>query len=217
MMTNKTLIHLCLLLLILLSTSCSHHQADEDPLIILKMKTCEAPCWQGIVPGITTITEANEMVHGIKYFTSGKDIIIPDDIVISEIYGPIVRFREPEVEAYIYADEEGIVDYIMFKFPGRNHLHLGDCIDLYGEPQFIGLSIIKGAEFVQNDFLVVYPNIGINFNKDMPRWTDLVKIPYSSSTKIIAIVYSSEPIERTDFDFIFPWNEEAILQFEKNY
>jgi hypothetical protein len=216
-MKNKILIHIFLLAMILVTSSCSPTKIEEDPLTILEMKTCEPPCWQGITPGITTIAEANNLVPHIKFTSSGQDIIVPDDILTDEIYGPIVRFREPEVEAYIYADEEGIVDYIMFKFPGRNHLHLGDCIDLYGEPQFIGLSIIKGAEFVQNDFLVVYPNIGINFNKDMPRWTDLVKIPYSSSTKIIAIVYSSEPIERTDFDFIFPWNEEAILQFEKNY
>jgi hypothetical protein len=216
-MKNKILIHIFLLAMILVTSSCSPTKIEEDPLTILEMKTCEPPCWQGITPGITTIAEANNLVPHIKFTSSGQDIIVPDDILTDEIYGPIVRFREPEVEAYIYADEQGIVDYLMFKFPGRNHLHLGDCIDLYGEPLFIGLSIIKGAEFVQNDFLVVYPNIGINFNKDMPRWTDLVKIPYSSSTKIIAIVYSSEPIERTDFDFIFPWNEEAILQFEKNY
>jgi hypothetical protein len=216
-MKNKILIHIFLLAMILVTSSCSPTKIEEDPLTILEMKTCEPPCWQGITPGITTIAEANNLVPHIKFTSSGQDIIVPDDILTDEIYGPIVRFREPEVEAYIYADEQGIVDYLMFKFPGRNHLHLGDCIDLYGEPQFIGLSIIKGAEFVQNDFLVVYPNIGINFNKDMPRWTDLVKIPYSSSTKIITIVYSSEPIERTDFDFIFPWNEKAILQFEKNY
>jgi hypothetical protein len=216
-MKNKILIYIFLLTMILVTSSCSPTKTEENPLTILEMKTCEPPCWQGITPGVTTLAEAKILIQQIIIIPARPDILTPSNIYKDGDIRAEVYFLEPDVEVNIYADEESIVDYIIFKFPGPNYLHLGDCIDLYGEPQFIGLSIIQGHEFVQNDFLVVYPNIGINFNKDMPWWTDLVKIPYSSSTKISTIVYSSEPIERTDFDFIFPWNEEATLQFEKNY
>jgi hypothetical protein len=216
-MKNKILIYLSLLFFILITSSCTLQQTAKDPLTILTMKTCEPPCWQGITPGITTVADANNLVRKIVFFPTTPDILAPSNIYTDEVYGPIVRFLEPNVEVNIYADEQGIVDYIMFKFTGRNPLYLGDCINLYGEPQFIGLSIIRGIEFTQNQIQVTYPNIGVNFYTDMPRWTVLVKIPYSSSTKISTIVYSSEPIEHTDFDFIFPWNEEATLQFEKNY
>lgn len=203
--------------MILVTSSCTPTKTEENPLTILEMKTCEPPCWQGITPGVTTFAEAKTLIKQITFFPERPDILAPSNIYKDGIKRADVSFLEPNVEANIYADEEGIVDYIMFNFPGRNYLHLGDCIDLYGKPQFIGLSIIKGAEFVQNQIQVTYPNIGVNFYTDMPWWKDLVKITYSSSTKISTVVYSSEPNERTDFDFIFPWNEKATLQFEKNY
>jgi hypothetical protein len=203
--------------MILVTSSCTLQQTAKDPLTILEMKTCEPPCWQGITPGVTTLDEAKFLIQNIIYFPKRPDILSPSNIYKDGDIRAEVYFLEPDVEVNIYADEESIVDYIIFKFPGPNYLHLGDCIVLYGEPQFIGLSIIRGIEFTQNQIQVTYPNIGVNFYTDMPRWTDLVKIPYSSSTKISTIVYSSEPIERSDFDFIFPWNEEATLQFEKNY
>ncbi|MCJ7696539.1 MAG: hypothetical protein MUO40_14100, partial [Anaerolineaceae bacterium] len=214
---HKILIHLCLLTLILVTSSCTLRQTAKDPLTILTMKTCEPPCWQGIIPGITTLDDAKFLIQNIIYFPKRPDILTPSKIYKDGVIRAEVSFLEPNVEVNIYADEEGIVDYIIFKFPGRNYLHLGDCIDLYGEPQFIGLSIVKGLRFTYNAIQLSYPDIGISFLADMPRRSDLVKIPYSSSTKISTIVYSSEPIERTDFDFIFPWNEEATLQFEKNY
>ena len=216
-MKNKILIYIFLLAMILVTSSCTPTKIEEDPLTILAIKTCEPPCWQGITPGKTTLDEAKILIQQIIIYPARPDILTPSNIYKDGIKRADVSFLEPNVEVQIYADEQGIVDNIRFKFTGRNPLHMGDCIDLYGVPQFIGLSIIKGLRFTYYEIQLVYPDIGISFLADMPKRTDLVKIPYSSSTKISTIVYSSEPIERTDFDFIFPWNEEATLQFEKNY
>jgi len=211
---KSLILSLCVILIL---SSCTPTKIEKDPLTILAMKTCEPPCWQGITPGVTTFAEAKTLIKQIIIFPERPNILAPSNIYKDGVTRADVDFLEPNVEVNIYADEESIVDYIIFKFTDKHPLHLGDCIELYGEPQFIGLSIIKGLRFTYNQIQVAYPNIGVNFYTDMPRWTDLVKIPYSSSTKISTIVYSSEPIERSDFDFIFPWNEEAILQFEWDF
>jgi len=214
-MKNKILIHLCLLTLILVTSSCTPPKIEEDPLTILTMKTCEPPCWQGITPGITTVAEANALVREIVFFPARPDILAPSNIYIDEVYGPIVRFLEPNVEVNIYADEESIVDRIIFGFDDNNRPKLGDCIDLFGEPQFIGM-IIAG-EFGRSFFEIAYPQILMGFSRSMAFRPDTVRIPYSSGTRLNFVVYRSEEFEQPDYTYYFPWNEKAILQFEKNY
>ena len=214
-MKNKILIHICLLAMILVTSSCTLQQTAMDPLTILAMKTCEPPCWQGITPGITTATEANILVQQISFFPERPSILAPSNIYTDEVYGPIVRFREPQIEVNVFADEEGIVDRIIFGFARDNRPKLGACTDLFGEPQYIGM-IIAG-EFLRSYFEIVYPQILMGFSRSMAFRTDTVRIPYSSGTRLNFVVYRSEEFEQPDYSYYFPWNEKAILQFEWDF
>jgi hypothetical protein len=213
-MKNKILIHICLLAMILVTSSCTLQQTAKDPLTILEMKTCEPPCWQGITPGITTLDEANNLIQHISFFPENPDILAPVDIFLNNDIGLSVNFSEPQIRVEISIDDQGIVDYIKFKFTDRNLPRLGDCTNLYGEPQAIGLSIIRGREFTESRFQITYPQITLGFFRDMIFRPNFVKIPYSSYTRIKNIIYFSRPIEPTDYDYIFPWNENGVLEYE---
>jgi hypothetical protein len=200
--------------MILVTSSCTLQQTAKDPLTILKMKTCEPPCWQGITPGITTLDEANNLIQHISFFPENPDILAPVDIFLNNDIGLSVNFSEPQIRVEISIDDQGIVDYIKFKFTDRNLPRLGDCTNLYGEPQAIGLSIIRGREFTESRFQITYPQITLGFFRDMIFRPNFVKIPYSSYTRIKNIIYFSRPIEPTDYDYIFPWNENGVLEYE---
>lgn len=212
-MKNKVLIYLCFLALILVTSSCTLRQTAKDPLTILTMKTCEPPCWQGITPGITTKEEARTLIHNMKFLPDRPDLLIPDFNEIYWVNTGSFDFREPNIWVEIRADEQDIVDYIVFNFASNNRPKLGDCTDLLGEPQFIGMSTGRGGAY----FRLIYPYTEILYSRSMAFRPDPVRMPYSSSTRIGTIVYRSDQVNPTDLDFIFPWNEKAILQFEKNY
>ena len=216
-MKNKILIHICLLTMILVTSSCTPTKIEEDPLTILAIKTCEPPCWQGIIPGVTTFDEAKFLIQNIIYFPKRPDILTPSNIYNDGVTRADVSFREPHIEVNIYADQLDIVDRIVFRFASDNRPELGDCTDLFGEPQFIGMSIAGKDFYSQIYFQFAYSQTILRFNKSMAFRFNPVKIPYSSSTRIDYIVYNSEQVMPTDYDYYFPWNEKGILQFEKNY
>jgi len=213
-MTNKILIHICLLTMILVTSSCTLQQTAKDPLTILAMKTCEPPCWQDITPGITTLDEANSLIRQISIYPENPDIFAPVGIFSHKDVGVSFHFSESQIKVEIFVNDQGIVDYIKFIFTDRNRPRLGDCINLYGEPQFIGLSINRGLEFTESRFQIKYPQITLGFFRDMIFRPKLVKIPYSSFTHIKSITYFSRLIEPTNYDYIFPWKENGVLEYE---
>ena len=212
-MKNKILIHICLLAMILVTSSCTLQQTAKDPLTILEMKTCEPPCWQGITPGITTKEEARTLIHNINFFPERPDLLIPEFTDIYWVNTGSFNFREPNIWVEIRTDEQDIVDYIVFNFANNNRPKLEDCTDLLGEPQFIGLSIGRGDAY----FRIISPYTELLYSRSMSFRPATVRMPYSSSTRIGTIVYRSDQVKPNDFDYYFPWNEKAILQFEKNY
>jgi hypothetical protein len=213
-MKNNILIHIFLLAIILVTSSCTLQQTAKDPLTILEMKTCEPPCWQGITPGITTLDEANSLIRQISIYPENPDIFAPVGIFSHKDGGVSFDFSEPQIRVEISVNDQGIVDYIKFIFTDRNRPRLGECTNLYGEPQFIGLSIIRGLEFTESRFQVAYPNIALGFFRDMLFRPKSVKIPYSSFTHIKSITYFSRLIEPTNYDYIFPWKENGVLEYE---
>ena len=205
-MKNKILIHICLLTMILVTSSCTLQRTAKDPLTILAKKTCEPPCWQGITPGITTLDEAKILIQKIIFYPKRPGILTPTNIYKDGITRTDVYFTEPQIEVNVIADELGIVDRIVFGFASDNRPKLGDCIDLFGDPQFIGLSIIRGFQFTENRFQVVYPNIVLSFFSDMQFQPKSVKIPYFSYARIKTIIFFSEQIKQPDYDYVLPWN-----------
>ena len=215
-MKNKILIHLFLLTMILVTSSCTPTKIEEDPLTILAMKTCEPPCWQGITPGITTLDEAKILIQQINIFPAKPNKLTPSKIFIDGVTVSKAYFPEPYPNVEVFANEQGFIDRIVFLFDRNNRPKLGDCTDLLGEPHFIGMSI--GTLKAFRSFLYfAYPQITLEFSKSMAFRPDTVRIPYSSKTQIEYVIYRSDQVKATDFDYYFPWNEKAILQFEKNY
>jgi hypothetical protein len=213
-MKNKILIHLFLLTMILVTSSCTPTKIEEDPLTILAIKTCEPPCWQGITPGVTNFDEAISFVQQISIVSKNTDMLVPDDIFSNNEFGVSFYFTEPQIKVQILVNDQEIVDYIKFTFADRNRPRLGDCVILYGEPQFIGLSINRGLEFTESRFQIKYPQITLGFFRDMIFRPKLVKIPYSSFTHIKSITYFSRLIEPTNYDYIFPWKKNGVLEYE---
>jgi hypothetical protein len=51
--------------LIEISVAVGHHQPDSPWIAALRLNECELPCWNGIVPGETTLTDARTQVEAM--------------------------------------------------------------------------------------------------------------------------------------------------------
>ena len=87
-------------------------------------EACAPPCWQGIVPGETTMSEALEIVSALDRIT------VPRQAELAFQFGHI----DGPVCCQISADETRIVSTIILQFAPE--MTMGDAIDKYGEPQF---------------------------------------------------------------------------------
>jgi hypothetical protein len=137
-MTNKSLI--CILVVSLFMASCyPRYRTTPTPSTprsawltkFLHNPTCQAPCWENIIPGKTTITEAKRIL-----FTE-PDIEITYETSEAVQWKFLPNLEGGWVESQI--DDYGmkIIDQIHLGLKGRQALQLREIVETYGQPAFI--------------------------------------------------------------------------------
>ncbi|HNS38456.1 MAG TPA: hypothetical protein PKM01_11785, partial [Anaerolineaceae bacterium] len=137
-MKPRTLRNSLFFLLLLACVSCNSIFWKNDPLLIVRDDACEAPCWQGITPGVTTFDEAKILAQNVTINISDNEAVLPEKITINyDMPYLVVRFGKPSVGVRIEFDEQNIVDRISFNFDRKHRPELGEVIQIFGEPESI--------------------------------------------------------------------------------
>jgi len=212
-MKPRTLRNSLFLLLLLTCVSCNSLFWKNDPLLIVRDDACEAPCWQGITPGVTTFDEAKILAQNVTINISDNEVVLPDDVfVVDSSYHPlVVSFDKQSIYVRVEFDEQNIVERISFYFDRNHRPELGEIIQILGEPESIGLC--HDLFEVRRVFVSVsYPHIDCVFERRLPIDGDTFWVSYSSGSRVDYLIYRASP-EIPIEDFRFPWAEKGILEF----
>ena len=212
-MKPRTLRNSLFFLLLLTCVSCNSIFWKNDPLLIVRDDACEAPCWQGITPGITTFDEAKILAQNVAINISDNEVVLPDDVRVVDAGSHFltINFEKQSVSVRIEFDEQNIVDSISFYFDWNHRPELGEIIQILGEPESIGLchDLFEIRRAIVH---VSYPQVDMQFIRKLPINGDTFTVPYSLKTRIDYLLYraSSETLIQ---DFTFPWAEKGVLEF----
>jgi len=201
-----------ILFLLLVCASCHSVSWKNNPLVIVSDRECEAPCWQGMTPGITNFEEAQQLAENVMIKISEDEVILPDKIIVSENKSfLVVRFNTPPISARVEFDQEGIVEGITFRFERKSRPEIGEIIQIFGNPDSITLS--HHYFEIRRVFVTLwYPHIGVYFIKKLPITGETFKVPYSLKTRVDYLVYRASP-QIPIREFSFPWAEKGVLEF----
>jgi hypothetical protein len=119
--------------------------------------TCEAPCWENIAPGETTLEQAKSLLLNNPNIKR-----VAEDVVTS--YGLKLSV---DIQGDKYApnvllgfDKNNINQFIEFLTFGEN-LHVSDITAIYGSPRYV---VVYGRETVGVDVDLLYPEMGLVVN-----------------------------------------------------
>ncbi len=202
-----------ILFLLLVCASCHSVSWKNNPLVIVSDRECEAPCWQGITPGVTTFDEAKILAQNITINISENEVLLPDDVRVVDASSHFltINFEKQSVAVRVEVDEQNIVDRISFYFDRKHRPELGEIIQILGEPESIGLchDLFEIRRAIVH---VSYPLVDMQFIRKLPINGDTFTVSYSLKTRIDYLLYraSSETLIQ---DFTFPWAEKGVLEF----
>ena len=118
---------------------------EINPTDLIGTENCRPPCWNNIVPGETTETDALSILVEFEAQGPGEVEILPNDI----------RWRDLDNRNYYLNIQDGMVMTVNFRVFS---LTVEDVIGIFGEPS--GLSIYD-IEREGYGILLYYPDIGI--------------------------------------------------------
>jgi len=151
--------------------------------------TCQLPCWQNIVPGVTTEEEALRILRNSASIdqqslsTTGSAWLIFDDII---------RFRSAPKnwhgEAYILDQKVAKIN-----FWGNLNLKFGDAIKVNGEPKFvINIPTYRGppgSPALGYSLIVIDPDRGIAYEFNTADLPELQRGELRPDTPIRLMTY----------------------------
>lgn len=144
-------------------------QAQPNPALIemLHLSECAPPCWIGIVPGKTTLTEAKARIiaaYGQSGYLLTFDLISAPGLAWINVERP----ADPVgiLLITLTAHDNRIVDAITFDFSSiylRDRIHLADVIKLLGSPSRVMLPVYpaKGTQ-TTGEFGLLYDDLYLN-------------------------------------------------------
>lgn len=142
---------------------------------------CHPPCWEGITPGQTSVSEALQILRENPKFESIKTGIDPG----AKGRGYIIwKWKENENEGEISFDPKLQDPTISLIRPGSSPINLGEVIAGFGEPTHAIGRAIRGphlGEVIYNDLSIVYAKDGILLADESlptgphPNWSSATK------------------------------------------
>ena len=172
---------------------------------VISSADCTAPCWRGITPGVTTFAEAQTLVQAMQDPASGAPM--PAYVgVIETAQTLLVYFDQPEVNVDLHADSQGLISDISFNFealkPGQQ-FKLGEMIARFGEPDALHVCH-EQAEVRRAVVRVVYPQIEMTFEQELPSDETTFSVAYTKNTRLNTLTYYA-PRQIPGCDFSAPW------------
>jgi hypothetical protein len=182
-----------LIFIIICITAC-----NPNPSEFINGMKCSNPCWQGIMPGKTTLDEAIEIVRGLPEID--KDSISQNKSFRfdGEILGvKLLNSKEYRVEL-LFINQINV--NIVFYFD-KNDFSLENVVNKIGEPETVEAIGMRGDPFPFFTALINYPDLGIclyheNNSISFVLWSMLFQFPetYNFKTSLnIRELYMVDP------------------------
>lgn len=153
-MNRRLLLFAVLIAIVLTACAPPINLLDENNLkdtSLLSGDPCEAPCWNGIVPGETTFRDAMIMVEDDARFTNVEEVDLEDateERLFSFAQG------EGNTCCQVLSESGGIIDsMLLFLAP---EITVGDILEKFGEPTYLlGDTPSEDQGFI----LLVFPDV----------------------------------------------------------
>lgn len=115
-------------LLLLGLSGCVESQSQSD---VLKDSSCAAPCWNGLLPGLTDMESAQPILLEQGFNDEGT---------LTDIEGNKFAYLSNSDVFVEVAFSEAIVQHISFALRGNHVPTVADVVKLYGEPERVSLN-----------------------------------------------------------------------------
>ncbi|SRR5258708_6625418 len=193
---------------VVIAVGVGHQQPASKRLTQLHLNDCELPCWIGIVPGKTTLEDAQKHITGIY----GQSYDVAYDVFDSQstyrqVYvnitekGDVKEENTMSFEFFVKADDSHIIQFIEFYFPHSSLPTTAEIFGALGSPTQFKLSDIANDPRVNADPQILFFNYGGNnysvltgispglttsilWNTPI-RFIDISPIPYQPETQCV--------------------------------
>jgi hypothetical protein len=177
--------------LILMSSGC------RTPTTSILASECQAPCWNGIVPGVTTKEDLLHILPSISAIDP-KSIVIVSPNPLS-IYSDLVVSKALTGEKITIALTDDKVISIIIS--GDLNMSFGEAIEKYGEPEYIIVFGTIGRGFLWSDAIhtivhAINPSKGVMFGYDASEAGKKWQSEISPGVKLDNVYY----FDPKDFD-----------------
>ncbi len=154
-------------------------QPTPPRLAMLHLTDCELPCWIGIVPGVTTVEDAGEIIE--KTFVGSYYDTDPKWSQAQGAVSLVISFGHISL-TYDYTTGGATVGAIIFDFDEPRNLNYGDMITLLGSPDEI--ASLGGLDLGNTTMLIYKKSLIFNGYDDertvsecyYPRWQEKVRL-----------------------------------------
>jgi len=173
-----------LLLTISVITNCSGSNEAANPAWVtkwLEQPTCMPPCWETIIPGVTTMTDASKILSTIPNVIDMKGPMVQP--LTDKEYVIHWSFIETMDGGAIYTNDEGIVYWTMLA-ASEETLQLHEIIDKYGEPSKIYIE--DHCRGNRCPVFIAYPDLSMTLETTLPiNFGNIIRISPDTSIDYI--------------------------------
>lgn len=156
------------------------------PSMVLTNDTCEAPCWYGIQPGVTTSWEAYEILSNIDMITN-KSIYgeYKKDGTVTSWYW---FFHRPASDGggSVYVTDDRVTAISLLTV---DSLYLKDFIAKYGEPDQYWTEIGYGENREYLEITLFYPNKGYAVDLVIDTEGDSKQVQIKGSSQVMRVTF----------------------------
>lgn len=205
---KKKFAYISLLILLLISislSSCSLRIEKVNPLEVIDSGDCSAPCWRGIIPGVTTLDEAWVIAQSmLEVINSTENAPIS---IEKDGKGEYIIIYFDKISVTFSADSLGVVEEGDFYFHLLRELEkptMGDLLSIYGEPESIEICH-ELMEMRRAIVYIYYPQMYLLFDQTLPIEGDDYSVSVNKNTHIDTILLLPRAHERPVYDFSFSW------------
>ena len=150
-------------------------EAESSSALVLswvRAEPCSPPCWEGITPGVSTVTDTIDILGAITTINSvrGVEVLTPDDE-----YQGTIEWAGVDARGSISYSGNGLVYRIILDTAGR--LTIQDVVDAFGEPSHIyaaaSPAIDVDVPVIHFDVVYLSKGIGLGWNggdRDRPAF-----------------------------------------------
>jgi len=187
------LISVALIVIVLAACAPTVNLLDENNLKDTSLITgdpCEAPCWNGIVPGETTFRDALIIVEDDTRYLNVEEVE-PEEETEERLFG--FSDGEANVCCQVYSRDGEIIESMLFLLAPQ--MTLGEVVDKYGEPAYL-----TGEEVAEEQAIMflVYPDVPIvlysfveGAGGDLTEDSEIVGVLYMTEAEMQTIIDAS--------------------------